>query len=143
MCTVGLFSGSSDKSIKIVESTGQVSVLCPLAHPAPVNVVRCFADTLLVSGDDDGGLRVWDTRAASREPAAVLSPHEDVITDLLVDAARSTLLSTSGDGTLGVHDLRKMGKRSTVTEQVRWLTACLPPPPTTCTPFLSYSLLNS
>jgi WD40 repeat protein len=113
----GLFSGSSDKTIKAVESTGQVVVLCDDAHPAPVNVLRSFADFMLVSGDDDGGLRIWDSRVASREPAALLTPHEDVVTDLLVDVTRHTLLSTSGDGTLGIHDLRKPGKKATMTEQ--------------------------
>jgi len=50
-------------------------------------------------------------------PVAVLGAHEDVITDLLIDDARSALLSTSGDGRLGVHDLRRAGKRVALSEQ--------------------------
>lgn len=115
----GLFSGSTDRNLCAVEATGQAVVLSAAAHDAPINVVRSFAGGhMLVSGDDDGVLKVWDLRAAAGAgPAALLGPHEDVVTDILVDEARTTLLSTGGDGRLGVHDLRRAGKKAVLTEQ--------------------------
>jgi hypothetical protein len=71
---------------------------------------------MLASGDDDGGIKLWDTRTDAA-PALHLSGHDDVITDFAVDEGRATLLAASGDGTLGVFDLRK-AKRAHVTEQL-------------------------
>lgn len=78
------------------------------AHKAPVNVVRCFAGHMIASGDDDGGVKLWDSRVPSSEAAPVaFKEHDDVVTDIVIDESRATLLSSSGDGRLGVVDLRK------------------------------------
>ena len=87
------------------------------AHKAPVNVVRSFAGAMLATGDDDGGVKLWDTRMPSATAAPVaFKDHEDVITDAIVDTGRATLLTSSGDGRLGVYDLRKP-KLTATTEQ--------------------------
>ena len=59
---------------------------------------------MLASGDDDGGIKLWDVR--SRTAAGCLSAHEDFISDLCLAGEQHVLLSTSGDGRLGVWDLR-------------------------------------
>jgi WD repeat-containing protein 55 len=80
----------------------------PKAHKAPVNVVRAFAGHMLASGDDDGGVKLWDTRVSSSAAAPLaFADHEDVITDMVVEGTKATLLTASGDGKLGVYDLRK------------------------------------
>ena len=89
----------------------------PKAHKAPVNVVRAFAGHMLATGDDNGHVKLWDARVPGAEAAAVtFSDHEDVITDMCVDVGRATLLTASGDGRLGVLDLRKP-KLAGLTEQ--------------------------
>jgi hypothetical protein len=64
----------------------------------------------LASGDDGGGVKLWDVRArgaSARRPAAAFAKQEDVITALLWAPARGALVAASGDGTLAVYDVRK------------------------------------
>jgi hypothetical protein len=110
-----LFTGSTDKSVQQLDVRGAPVWRRPGAHNAAVNVVAPFAGFMLASGDEDGGVKIWDTRAAGAGLA--LPGHSDVINDLCVDEGRATLLAASGDGTIGVFDLRK-GKRVHVTEQM-------------------------
>lgn len=76
------------------------------AHDCAVNVVRTFRETEVVTGDDDGGVRVWDVR--QQMPAASFAEQGDLITDLrFCDHASPSLLATSADGTFACYDLRK------------------------------------
>ena len=105
-----------------MDASGAVVWQRPAAHAGFLNVVLPFGGGghMLASGDDDGGVKVWDTRAPQAGGAAALawaSLHDDLVNDLLVDAERHTLLSASGDGTLGVVDLRKAGRLVARTEQ--------------------------
>ena len=66
---------------------------------------RIRPDQLSRPGDDDGHVRLWDSR--QRERVATFRVHEDFVADLHCGGARPhTLLSTSGDGTLAQTDLR-------------------------------------
>lgn len=49
-------------------------------------------------------MRLWDTRTRAR--VATFRVHEDFVADMHHAAARNTLLTASGDGTLAVLDLR-------------------------------------
>lgn len=59
-----------------------------------------------VTGDDNGAIKLWDTRA--RESCGSFSPHTDYVSDLTLHDGSGTLLATSGDGTLSVNDLRTL-----------------------------------
>ena len=72
---------------------------------------------MLASGDDDGKINVWDMRGAPKAATSSWVFHEDLINALLVEEDRSTMLSASGDGTLGVLDFRKQNKLVARTEQ--------------------------
>ena len=49
-------------------------------------------------------MRLWDTRTRAR--VGTFRVHEDFVADVHHAAARNTLLTASGDGTLAVLDLR-------------------------------------
>jgi WD40 repeat protein len=98
----------------------------------PLLVVRPFhtSPSLLATGDDLGGVRVWDERIrAGNAPApsyalsskerlprgCVLSwkENEDYISDMELSEDGNTLLATSADGRLSVFDLRMARDPST------------------------------
>ena len=83
---------------------------------------------LLVSGDDIGGVRVWDPRLMGtdgpdnklkKKPTGCLfswKEHEDYVSSIDHSADGMTLLSASADGTLCVYDLR-MAQQPSVYEK--------------------------
>lgn len=117
----------------------------PNAHGAAVSRVLPApglgggaSDRLLVAGDEDGVLCVWDLRSkggggggggkvgggkgaaaaaaasAAATPAVRCAEHTDFISDLCAGGPRRPhmLLATSGDGTLSVHDVRAASSNS-------------------------------
>lgn len=57
-------------------------------------------------GDDNGTIKVWDTRQRS----CVFTfddIHEDFVADFEYNEARKELIAVSGDGTLSVHNLTR------------------------------------
>ena len=122
-----LFSGSTDRSIRRMNASGQVVWVANEGHSSTVTRVLPVDETgsLIVSGDEDGTIKLWDSRsksssASSSSSAAKsmfsFSNHEDAISDLIVDTVRHSLVSASCDGTLSVYDLRK-GRIVSRTEQ--------------------------
>ena len=69
-----LYTASSDQSILVFafdSSTSSLTLLSsiPAAHTTAINTLRAFSSLhphLLVTGDDDGFVKVWDTRTANR-----------------------------------------------------------------------------
>lgn len=55
---------------------------------------------VLYAGDDDGTIKVWDTRDRSKDPIFSLKEVDDYITSILTNDAKKVLLATSGDGFL-------------------------------------------
>lgn len=103
-----LFTGGSDRNIRQINTDGNLIWERLDAHSSAINVLCPFADHMLVSGDDDGGIRIWDTRTAKNNAPVSFNVQEDVITSLYVNMDKATLVSTSCDGTLGIYDLRKI-----------------------------------
>ena len=68
-------------------------------------MLKFLPNGVLVSGDDEGEIKVWDLRTN----VCVLNYYEqsETITDFAINSDLSFLLATSVDGTLGVFDLRK------------------------------------
>jgi WD40 repeat protein len=78
----------------------------PNAHPSAIYTLKYIDENLVVSGDDDGEINIWDLRTA-QSAYQVHEQREGTVTDFVWDQARNFLLSTSTYGTLAVYDLRK------------------------------------
>lgn len=101
-----LFTASKDKSLQAVDmNTGGIAHSVKKAHNSPVYCMKVISNSLLATGDDNGCVKIWDGRRA----ACVLTveDNEDFISDMACDAENTTLLVTSGDGTLSVLNIRR------------------------------------
>eukprot|EP00850_Spirogloea_muscicola_P020389 SM000214S06783 [mRNA] locus=s214:190588:201621:+ [translate_table: standard] len=88
-----LVSASVDRSILTTDvASGKPVARLPDAHGAPVNRVVALSETTLGSGDDDGGVKVWDTRQ-HRCCSAFDKVHSDYVTDFEPVMATQQLLS--------------------------------------------------
>lgn len=123
-CRAARFLGSGDyfataslnKSLAAVNTeTGKVLFRLKDAHEAPVNRLAVINGTLLASGDDEGCIRIWDTRqGASAGHTMEFAAHRDFISDMVVHHVqreglddKELLIAVSGDGTMTVNDLRR------------------------------------
>lgn len=102
-----LYTCGADHALCVTDvSTGAVSWKRADAHAAAVNALSLVRGRGVATGDDDGCVRVWDTR--TREPVMAFEEQEDYITDICYAQEKNdALLVTSGDGTFGWYDLRK------------------------------------
>lgn len=123
-----LITISSDKSWKRLDGTGQVTNYCNNAHDEAINKITLLHSmpTCFVTGDDSGSVKLWDSRTNNNDKSEVMSwkVHEDYISDLLYIPDSNTLLSTSGDSTLCMYDIRKKNVYEQSDEQESELT-CL------------------
>lgn len=104
-----LVTGGVSKDLKAWDvANGKVFWTADQAHGAAVNSVHSLErDDLFVSGDEEGEIKIWDLRQASSKAAlSTVKDHEDYISDMVVDGRRKTLVTASGDSTLGVYDLK-------------------------------------
>eukprot|EP00743_Colponemidia_sp_Colp-15_P003607 GILK01003890.1.p1 GENE.GILK01003890.1~~GILK01003890.1.p1 ORF type:complete len:372 (-),score=71.69 GILK01003890.1:117-1232(-) len=101
-----LFSASSDKSMAAVDRAGKIAWHNVGAHDSPINSMLCVDEHTIVSGDDDGVIKVWDMRQGGN-CAIEFHEHADYISDMTIHDDKKTLLATAGDGCLGVYDIRK------------------------------------
>lgn len=125
-----LYTASLDKSVCAVNTDGAVLWKKECAHgkgnrggsgagastnvadASAVNACLPLEPNVFATGDDDGDIRIWDIRQA--KPVCAFDDQEDYIADMAVDMARGRLFAASGDGTLGVYNLkqRKLSARS-------------------------------
>lgn len=75
------------------------------AHGAPINSLLLVDENVLVTGDDTGGVRLWDQRKEG--PLMDMRQHEEYIADMALDPSKKLLLTASGDGCLGVFNIRR------------------------------------
>ncbi|RKP34269.1 WD40-repeat-containing domain protein, partial [Dimargaris cristalligena] len=103
-----LYTASRDKSWASLDThqAGKVVFRKTDAHEEPLSHIRVMDEHNLMTGDDAGGIKLWDTRSPRvvREFGDI---HSDLITDSCYSAARRTLLVAGADGLLTVLDLRK------------------------------------
>ncbi|XP_072727981.1 WD repeat-containing protein 55 isoform X2 [Ciconia boyciana] len=95
-----------DKSVHILTvDEGQLETRFPKAHSSALNCVLPIDNHIFATGDDGGVLKVWDLRKGN----AVLEAHqqEEYISAMAVDGNGKILLTTSGDGTLGVFNVKR------------------------------------
>ncbi|KAI9918444.1 hypothetical protein PsorP6_011507 [Peronosclerospora sorghi] len=119
MLPFSLYTSSADKSIRafdtlgnpiwaemraheLVLTTTHVLVAC-FSHP--VNRLHELSANVFASGDDQGCIKIWDTR--QHRCLAKFKEHTDYISGFATNPANDHLLATSGDGRLSAYDLRK------------------------------------
>ncbi|KAK4814745.1 hypothetical protein QYF61_026722 [Mycteria americana] len=101
-----LFTVSKDKSVHILTvDEGRLETRFPKAHSSALNCVLPIDNHIFATGDDGGVLKVWDLRKGN----AVLEAHqqEEYISAMAVDGNGKILLTTSGDGTLGIFNVKR------------------------------------
>ncbi|KAJ9091875.1 hypothetical protein QFC21_007073 [Naganishia friedmannii] len=85
-------------------ATGKLVEERPEAHGSAVNrIANCFGN-LLATGDDDGLIKLWDQR--QKEAVREYNHHWEYISDFVFLDDKKQLVSTSGDGTVSVIDVR-------------------------------------
>ncbi|KAK4527115.1 hypothetical protein GAYE_SCF35G5037 [Galdieria yellowstonensis] len=134
LCVVGsaenVFVGSTSGTIfQVDKSSGETVSQWGFENKKDdAAVVLKSWNNMLVVGYDSGRVRLWDTRQA-RKPAYSYRGHEDSVTDITVREPRDTLdlttvLSSGGEGTVSVFELRKSSS-PIVTESVQDEITCL------------------
>jgi WD40 repeat protein len=100
-----IFCGSTDCSIKEIDlNQSKVSWGQGNAHDCGINTMKLKGD-ILASGDEEGTVKVWDTK--NNKLIFAWTENEDFISD--IDFHENLMFCSSGDGTLSVFDI-KAGK---------------------------------
>lgn len=110
-----LYTASKDRSIAAADETGQITWQQQGAHDWPVNSLHNVSEGILASGDDQGVVKIWDTR--TKKEVTKFEVNSDFISDMATNEASDKLLATSGDATLAVFDLRQKRLEGRVTNQ--------------------------
>ncbi|KFP06231.1 WD repeat-containing protein 55, partial [Calypte anna] len=101
-----LFTVSKDKAVHILTvEEGRLETRFPKAHGSALNCVLPIDHHLFATGDDVGGLKVWDLRKGDSILEA--REQEEYISAMAVDGNGKVLLTASGDGTLGVFNVKR------------------------------------
>ncbi|XP_004696729.1 WD repeat-containing protein 55 [Echinops telfairi] len=101
-----LVTVSKDKAIHILDvERGQLERRISKAHGAPINSLLLVDENVLATGDDTGGVRLWDQRKEG--PLMDMRQHEEYIADMALDPAKKLLLTASGDSCLGVFNIKR------------------------------------
>jgi hypothetical protein len=96
-----LFAGTSDNALHAIDTeTATMTAIDLEAHAVGINRVRAFESNSVCTGDDSGNLKVWDTR--SKGVVYTYKKHTDFVTDIAFHSTSSSVVVTSGDGTLSV-----------------------------------------
>lgn len=100
-----LYSSSKDKTIRIVDRTGDV--MRTIATPAEINAMALINDgAWLVTGHEDNVVRIWDLAAEtgegeSTEPRREIKGHSQSVTSLAASPDdKKQVISGSADGTV-------------------------------------------
>ncbi|KIY49805.1 WD40 repeat-like protein [Fistulina hepatica ATCC 64428] len=100
-----LYAVGKEKALNTIDtSLAVVSESRAKVHESTINRVKTLTPWLLVTGDDDGIVKLWDPR--QRESTRTYTHHYDCITDFLWLEDKKHLVTTSSDRTLSVVDVR-------------------------------------
>ncbi|XP_032952365.1 WD repeat-containing protein 55 isoform X1 [Rhinolophus ferrumequinum] len=101
-----LVTVSKDKAIHVLDvEQGRLERRISKAHGAPINSLLLVDKNVLATGDDTGGIRLWDQRKEG--PLMDMRQHEEYIADMALDPDKKLLLTASGDGCLGVFNIKR------------------------------------
>ncbi|KAJ8523760.1 hypothetical protein ON010_g17358 [Phytophthora cinnamomi] len=127
---IALYTASADKSIRAFDTLGNPTWAEMRAHEHPVNRLHELSTNVFASGDDQGCIKIWDTRQHRclsefkehtvrlrkvdyDKPCLIycadgeIGGLQDYISGFATNPAQDHLLATSGDGRLSAYDLRK------------------------------------
>ncbi|CAA7269911.1 unnamed protein product [Cyclocybe aegerita] len=99
-----LYAVGKAKALYTVDTATEAVDARAGAHDSTINRVKYLMPWLLATGDDDGVVKLWDTR--QRDATRTYTQHFDYITDFLWLDNKKQVVATSGDGTLSVMDVR-------------------------------------
>ncbi|TPX49684.1 hypothetical protein SeLEV6574_g01313 [Synchytrium endobioticum] len=103
-----IYAVSADTSIAHVDaSTGTALLTIPNAHRSPINALAPISHHLYATGDDDGCIKIWDSRLPPSCPAHTWLAHKEYIAQLHYMESKHLLFSAGGDGILTLYDPRK------------------------------------
>ena len=98
-----VLSASADASILACDvESGKP--MARIRHTTAVDQLVSVSATQFAAADESGQVQLWDTR--QEQPACAVQMHRDYVSALVLDPHSKHLLSSSGDGNLGVMDLR-------------------------------------
>lgn len=101
-----LFSASRDKSIVISDiETGKFKRFWDRAHDDPIYTLSVIDENLIASGDDEGTVKLWDTRRKEDDPVFSLKEVEDYISCIITNSQKKFIVCTSGDGLMTTFNL--------------------------------------
>ncbi|XP_068133908.1 WD repeat-containing protein 55 isoform X2 [Hyperolius riggenbachi] len=101
-----LFTVSKDKSIHILNvEEGKLVKRITKAHDCALNSLLVIDENLFATGDESGMLKVWDLRRGTA--FMEMKNHEEYISDMVIDQNKKILLTASGDGTMGVFNIKR------------------------------------
>ncbi|XP_067422997.1 WD repeat-containing protein 55 isoform X2 [Emydura macquarii macquarii] len=101
-----LFTVSKDKSIHILSvEEGRLVTRFSKAHNSALNSLLMIDEHLFATGDDSGMLKVWDLRKGTA--IMEMRQHEEYISSMAIDENKKLLLTTSGEGTMGVFNIKR------------------------------------
>ncbi|KAG8906967.1 WD repeat-containing protein jip5 [Tulasnella sp. 403] len=100
-----LFTVSKAKTLHTIDPLTGLIVNEKLgAHESPINRVAVCTANVVATGDDEGVVKLWDPRKPTEIRA--FTRHYDFISDFIFFEDKHHLVSTSGDGSLTVMDIR-------------------------------------
>uniref|UniRef100_A0A2K5JHQ8 WD repeat-containing protein 55 n=1 Tax=Colobus angolensis palliatus TaxID=336983 RepID=A0A2K5JHQ8_COLAP len=101
-----LVTVSKDKAIHVLDvEQGRLERRVSKAPSAPINSLLLVDENVLATGDDTGGIRLWDQQKEG--PLMDMRQHEEYITDMALDPAKKLLPTASGDGCLGIFNVKR------------------------------------
>uniref|UniRef100_A0A3B0MMD4 WD domain, G-beta repeat, putative n=1 Tax=Theileria annulata TaxID=5874 RepID=A0A3B0MMD4_THEAN len=100
-----IMSASSDKTVSLTDFHSNKVKWTGKGHKNPVNCACYIKESILASGDDEGEIRIWDTRAKS-SCIGKINEFSDCVTDLMVGRDYNELIATCADQ-IGCFDHRK------------------------------------
>eukprot|EP01114_Cavostelium_apophysatum_P019492 TRINITY_DN6300_c0_g1_i2.p1 TRINITY_DN6300_c0_g1~~TRINITY_DN6300_c0_g1_i2.p1 ORF type:complete len:396 (-),score=111.35 TRINITY_DN6300_c0_g1_i2:82-1269(-) len=102
-----MLTGSSDCSLSVVDlAQGKMVFSVPQAHDNSISAMMLYGDSMLVTGDDEGCIKLWDLR--KQRVCGQWEDNTDYISDFAYNPSDpNVMLASSGDGYLSVLDLKK------------------------------------
>lgn len=101
-----LLTISKDKTFRIIDTdTWTVKTKYLKCHDSPLYSVACLDPNTAVTGDEDGFVKMWDTRVSDSNSIMTYKRFEEYVSSFLkIDD--KTLVVASGEGTIQSFDLR-------------------------------------
>jgi len=101
------YSCSADCAVSIGDTEKhKIQGSLKAAHTSGVNSMALYDGKMLITGDDEGFVSVWDARSGMKKIWS-LEEHGDFVSEICCVENKKTVLVTSGDGTLSTYDVRK------------------------------------